>query len=246
MSSLILASTDEPSTIYGVHGAAGTSYWKCFARGNVLESALEAWEYAALGPHGLNGEHRHTRTDEVYFFVSGRGSMILDGSPVAIRPHDAVLTPLGACHGLRNETDSLLEWLTIEVTHPQTQRLLAEAARTIPGGKPMPAEVPASWPPARVLNLADGQPLTPTETLSERWRTLEIIKLAPSDERPFEAGQVEHAAYVLYGDGSARSADEEIALQPGTALTLPRGSSATLVAGAVGLEVFHVALETAF
>jgi mannose-6-phosphate isomerase-like protein (cupin superfamily) len=243
---LILASTQEPATIHGVHGAAGTSYWKCFARGSMLHSALEAWEYAALGPYGANGEHRHSRTDEVYFFVGGRGTMILDGRSVAVSPRDAVLTPLGACHGLRNESDSLLEWLTIEVTHPETQRLLDEAERKIQGGKPMPAEVPAMWPPARVVNLDAGQPLAPTDTLSERWRNLEIIKLKPAEERRLAAGQIEHLAYVLDGGGSARNVDQEIALQPGIALTLPRGSSATLVAGADGLEVFHVALETAF
>ena len=74
---VIVASIRAPSTVYGVHGTEGASLWKCFARGSILHSDLEAWEYAALPPGGVSGEHEHTRTDEVYVIVSGEGEMLL-------------------------------------------------------------------------------------------------------------------------------------------------------------------------
>jgi len=120
----LTTSTSAPSIVHGVHGAPGQSYWKCFARGNVLASALEAWEYAALSPGAVNGEHLHTRTDEVYFFLAGEGEMLLDGEAFPVGPGDAILTPLGVCHGLANTGDSNLEWLTIEVTAPETAAIL--------------------------------------------------------------------------------------------------------------------------
>ncbi len=120
----IVGHVRNPATVFGVHGAEGTSYWKCFARGNVLASALEAWEYAALSPGAVNGEHVHTRTDEVYFILAGRGEVTLDGRSYPVRAGDAILTPLGSRHGLVNTGAGLLEWLTIEVTAPATTEIL--------------------------------------------------------------------------------------------------------------------------
>jgi mannose-6-phosphate isomerase-like protein (cupin superfamily) len=240
----IIATTLDPSTIHGVHGAAGVSYWKCFARGNALASALEAWEYAALGPHGVNGEHHHTRTDEVYFIIAGEGTMTLDGAPVDVAPGDVILTPLGARHGLRNRAATLLEWLTIEMTAPVTQAILAGTHQH--NGAAMNTILDAGHPPAKVVNLNDGKRLIPHDTLSASWRALQIVRLAPGDEQALEAGQLEHAVYVLSGKGSAHADGEEIALEPRTALTLPRGSSAVLHGEEPGLEVFHVELQAAF
>jgi mannose-6-phosphate isomerase-like protein (cupin superfamily) len=240
----IIATTLNPSTIHGVHGAAGESYWKCFARGNALDSALEAWEYAALGPHGLNGEHHHTRTDEVYFILAGAGTMTLDGEPVDVLPGDAILTPLGARHGLQNRTADLLEWLTIEMTAPATRAALATTQPQ--NGAPMSTDHDAGHPTAKVVNLNDGQRLVPNDTLSPSWRALEILRLAPGEQQSLEAGQLEHAVYILSGTGSARSDGQQIELEPRLALTLPRGSSAVLHGGEDGLAAFHVELATAF
>lgn len=244
MTELIVASTGEPSTVYGVHGAAGTSYWKCFARGNVLASALEAWEYAALSAGAVNGEHLHTRTDEVYFILAGAGRMTLDSEPVDVAPGDAVLTPLGARHGLSNTSADLLEWLTIEVTAPCTTRILA--GETTAEGEPMATDSAIGAQRATVVNLNDGEPLIPTAYLSDRWRALQIVSLASGEEHHLLAGQVEHATYILAGAGVARTSESEIPLEPGIALTLPRGSTATFVGGEHSLRFFHVALETAF
>ncbi len=120
----IVGRVSGPATVYGVHGADGTSYWKCFARGNVLASALEAWEYAALSPGAVNGEHLHTRTDEVYFILGGSGQITLDGQSYPVQAGDAILTPLGSRHGMANTGAGLLEWLTIEVTAPATTEIL--------------------------------------------------------------------------------------------------------------------------
>lgn len=240
----ILATTSAPSTIHGVHGAAGVSYWKCFARGNVLASPLEAWEYAALGPHGLNGEHHHSRTDEVYFILAGEGTMTLDGEPVAVAPGDAILTPLGARHGLRNNTGELLAWLTIEATAPATQAILDSTQPQ--NGAQMNIADEGAHPRAKVKSLNNGKRFIPEATLSPSWRALEIAHLTAGEQLALNAGQLEHLVYVLAGQGAAEADGEEIQLEPGTALTLPRGSSATLHGGEPALEVFHVELETAF
>jgi oxalate decarboxylase/phosphoglucose isomerase-like protein (cupin superfamily) len=52
--------------------------------------------------------HRHAGQEEVYFFVQGRGKMIVGeetDEPVAVGPGDVVLIPDGAFHKVINDGD---------------------------------------------------------------------------------------------------------------------------------------------
>ncbi|WP_158013531.1 hypothetical protein [Carbonactinospora thermoautotrophica] len=69
----VWSTIDTPSEVYGVHGAEGLTYWKCLARRDGLAGPWEAVEWASVPPGGVSGEHLHTRTEEVYFILSGRG-----------------------------------------------------------------------------------------------------------------------------------------------------------------------------
>jgi hypothetical protein len=76
-------------------------------------------------------------------------------------------------------------------------------------------------------------------------RRLEVVEL-PADERAdLRTDGVEHTLFVTRGNGLAtphRSAAVGIPLGPGTALTLPLGSGAAVIAGAEGLEYVHAVL----
>jgi oxalate decarboxylase/phosphoglucose isomerase-like protein (cupin superfamily) len=53
--------------------------------------------------------HRHEGQEEVYFFVSGYGKMIVgeeDSDPFTVGPGDVVLIPDGAFHRVINDGDS--------------------------------------------------------------------------------------------------------------------------------------------
>jgi oxalate decarboxylase/phosphoglucose isomerase-like protein (cupin superfamily) len=53
--------------------------------------------------------HRHTGQEEVYFFVTGYGKMIVgeeDTEPFGVGPGDVVLIPDGAFHRVINDGDS--------------------------------------------------------------------------------------------------------------------------------------------
>jgi oxalate decarboxylase/phosphoglucose isomerase-like protein (cupin superfamily) len=52
--------------------------------------------------------HRHAGQEEVYFFVQGRGKMIVGeetDEPVAVGPGDVVMIPDGAFHRVINDGD---------------------------------------------------------------------------------------------------------------------------------------------
>lgn len=124
MSGLIVGDTSSASRIQDVHGAAGESSWKCFARRTWLRGDWEAVEWARIPPGGVSGEHLHSRTEEVYFIVSGRGEILLDGVATEVGPGDVVLTGLGTTHGLRAIGDEGVSWLVIEVSSPATAGVL--------------------------------------------------------------------------------------------------------------------------
>ena len=53
-----------------------------------------------LRPGSAIGYHEQTE-DEIYYFLSGRGVMTLDGKNVDVGPGTAVLTRTGSSHGLK-------------------------------------------------------------------------------------------------------------------------------------------------
>lgn len=133
---LIVSDLSEPSVVYGVHGADGRSAWKLLTRRTGLAGDWEAVEWAWLPPGGVSGEHLHTRTEEVYLILTGRGEILLNGTPTEVGPGDVILTGVGSVHGLRNIGDDDVSWLVIEISSPQTAAVLrGEATRTQEGGE---------------------------------------------------------------------------------------------------------------
>ncbi len=47
------------------------------------------------------GVHPHRDDEEIYFVISGHGTMIVDAEEQAVGPGDVVLTYAGSSHGLR-------------------------------------------------------------------------------------------------------------------------------------------------
>jgi mannose-6-phosphate isomerase-like protein (cupin superfamily) len=115
---LVITNLDEPSLVYGMHGGEKLAQWKVLARRNSLFGDWEAVEWSWLPPGGVSGEHLHTRTEELYFIVSGTGMMAIDGQGYPVSAGDLILTGLGTQHGLRNVGARELVWLVIEVMAP--------------------------------------------------------------------------------------------------------------------------------
>ncbi|WP_457031561.1 cupin domain-containing protein [Kitasatospora sp. P5_F3] len=220
---VIVADTRGPAEVHGVHGAAGLTRWACLARRPGLLGGWEAVEWASLPPGGVSGEHLHTRTEEAYVLLTGRGEIILDGRPQPVEAGDVVLTGLGTTHGLRNAGTEALDWLVIE----------------------MPV-LPLSRPPilrhAVVTNLRRVGPIDPGAVLTGPLRHLELVRLRAGQRVELAADATEHTVFVTAGRGRAAAADVRVPLEPGRSVTLPLGSSAAFTAGGDGLEYVHAVL----
>lgn len=94
-----------------------------------------------------------------------------------------------------------------------------------------------------VVSLADGRPCVPTPPLAGPWRSIRLLRLGAGEAEELPAGDIEYAAYVLDGAGTARVGADAHALRRGTGLVLLRGAGAALEAGPAGLVVFVEALD---
>jgi len=123
-SPLVVADTAEPSEVHGIHGGRGVDRWKRFVTGLMLYADWESFEHNSLEAGGAIGEHVHSRTEEIYFIVNGRGRMTLDGVTREVGPGDLIMTPLGGRHGIENIGDGPLEWIVVEALPPAIVDLL--------------------------------------------------------------------------------------------------------------------------
>lgn len=73
-----------------------------------LPAVNQSLAEATVQPGGATEEHYHRVTEELYWFVSGRGRMRLDGEERDVRPGDCVVIPPGARHKLLNPGDEPL------------------------------------------------------------------------------------------------------------------------------------------
>jgi mannose-6-phosphate isomerase-like protein (cupin superfamily) len=84
---------NEPGTHNGGGQTVGYSFFKS------VPNLKLVFRKRALKPGSRIGLHEQ-KEDEIYYVLSGKGSMTLDGKTVAITPGTAVLTRTGSSHSL--------------------------------------------------------------------------------------------------------------------------------------------------
>ena len=183
---VIVGDVGGPAHIHGVHGTTGVTRWKALASGADLRGGWEAVEWACVPPGGISGEHRHTRTEEIYFILSGTGEIYLDGTAHPIAPGTLLLTGLGTVHGLRNTGDCDLAWLVIEMRSPRFSEALGATAPASTATPTSTTEEPPV-PTARLHDLRAERSVSPAASSPDRcapspWRR--STPPAPSSWRP--------------------------------------------------------------
>ena len=218
----VYADVTGPAHVLGVHGAEGLTYWKYLA-----------------GRRDMRGEHRHTRTEEVYFVLSGTGEFLVNGQARAARPRSLLLTGRGAVHGLLNTGQVHLNWLVIELPLPEVSAVLRGASG---GSQGIRGGLDRGEGMARVYDLGRDRSVDPREILTGPLSALRIITLSAVEKRLISARSTESAWFVLSGSGSVTSGGATEPLRPGSCVALPLGTKATLEADGEGLELFHAEL----
>ena len=82
----------------GTHGGGGKTIGYSFFK--KTPNLKLVFRKRALKPGSAIGYHLQ-KEDEIYYVLSGRGEMTIDGKSFEMKPGDAILTRPGASHGLK-------------------------------------------------------------------------------------------------------------------------------------------------
>jgi mannose-6-phosphate isomerase-like protein (cupin superfamily) len=106
--------------------AVGTSHNGTVKRRALLRDAdtgpgsnILSMNEAYLEPGQGVEEHQHLDAEEVFFILSGRGVMLVDGQPVSLIAGNLLLIEPGERHLLRNDGIDSLTFITILVKRSQ-------------------------------------------------------------------------------------------------------------------------------
>ena len=66
---------------------------------------------ATLPPGASTGAHRHSKSEEIYYVLSGRGRMTVENETREVKPLDGILLPPGTLHILANIGEEPLVFL---------------------------------------------------------------------------------------------------------------------------------------
>jgi len=125
---VLVGTKREPVRIQGVHGGSGGLDWKCFVRSHMTHAPVAGFEYVRVPVGTAIGRHKHSRTEEIYFVVAGRGVMDQDGVRSEIGPGDLIMTRRNVTHAMDVAGDEDVELLVIEVYPPDVlERLPAHS-----------------------------------------------------------------------------------------------------------------------
>lgn len=92
-----------------------------------------------------------------------------------------------------------------------------------------------------IVHLGDGEAVRP-DGLRAGWDRFRVVRLEAAASEELDPA-LEHAIYVISGAGEALVGSTEVDLGAGSALTLVRGTGATIEAGSGGLEVFVISVR---
>jgi mannose-6-phosphate isomerase-like protein (cupin superfamily) len=100
----------------GTHGGGGKTIGYSFFR--KTPNLKLVFRKRVFKPGSAIGYHLQ-KEDEIYYVLSGRGEMTIDGKSFEVKPGDAVLTRPGASHGLKQVGS---EDLVILINYEQVPR----------------------------------------------------------------------------------------------------------------------------
>ena len=116
---IFISDTGSPSQILGVHGGRGVLRWKRFVTGLMMSADWDSFEHNRLEPGAAVGEHVHSRTEEIYFIIRGRGLMHYGEERFEVGPGDLIMTPLHGRQGIETIGDETLEFFVVEALPPE-------------------------------------------------------------------------------------------------------------------------------
>ena len=121
---VLIGSRDSPVEVTGAHGGTSSLLWKRFTDGNMMWSDLQSFEHVTVPAGGNIGLHVHSRTEEIYFIISGRARMRVGDESREVGAGDLILTPLHTAHSFQVIGDEPATIIVMEMVPPAIKDVL--------------------------------------------------------------------------------------------------------------------------
>jgi len=105
----------EVKELISCHGGKGIIRSRRVLLKEDSELGIQFMHDDIIQPGDSVGEHLHDDSEELYFIVSGEGTMIIDHKEVSIKAGDVSLVRRGHSHGIKNTSDRPMRLLVVEV-----------------------------------------------------------------------------------------------------------------------------------
>jgi len=70
-------------------------------------------------PGQTTPDHKHSNIDEVFYVISGEGTITINNEPMLVKEKDIIFSPHDETHGFQNTTSSNWVVLQIKITLPK-------------------------------------------------------------------------------------------------------------------------------
>jgi mannose-6-phosphate isomerase-like protein (cupin superfamily) len=188
-----------------------------------FDSGFRWLDLCIVKPGAEISGHSHFIDDELYYIVQGNATKVVNDEEASVGPGDAILLRSGGSHALRNDSDSEVHVLVIDLLASQgdDQRLLVKNIHKLP--------FVSKRSEGGAGEILVGDVYTAKE-LSPAWDFVQSVKLpAGSAIGVHTHGGDEELYYIVDGEGVMTSDGEEYVVGPGTASLCKSGSSHGLV-----------------
>jgi mannose-6-phosphate isomerase-like protein (cupin superfamily) len=203
----ICADTSGLAVTHRQVGGEGVCRWKMLMNGMHLEGAWNCVEYVVIEPGGSVGEHVHLRTEEIYYILSGRAVVTMDGVELDAVPGDLVTTPIGSSHAIANRTAVDMAFFVVEVFPGEG-----------PAARPAHVHVPGLRTGGEPSGVAEVD-LTPHFTGD--WRRFRLIELAGGDRDRWRSADSTEVLHVVSGAAAITVDGQRYAGADGLSVAVP-------------------------
>ncbi|MGW1199322.1 cupin domain-containing protein [Streptomyces sp. NPDC002536] len=204
-------------------GGTGVARWKQLVNGMHLEGRWNCVEYVTLLPGASIGEHLHARTEEIYYIVTGRAVMHINGERLEVGEGDLITTPIGARHTIANAGTGEMSFYVTEVfpgegaaAAPQHLRVRV-ALRAVTGFRGTGTSLS--------VNSVDLAP-----HFTGDWHSFHEVVIPPGGSLgPYRIPDRVEVLFVLDGEVSVTVQEEVLTGGTGFCIAVPHGSERTVV-----------------
>ncbi|MDD5686507.1 MAG: cupin domain-containing protein [Elusimicrobia bacterium] len=95
------------------HGGKGPYSVRTLMETGIFDTKISYIRELVLPEGSSIGLHPHSGDEEIYYVVSGKGTMLVDNEKCPVKSGDAILTKSGSKHGLLNDSNGELKIFVI-------------------------------------------------------------------------------------------------------------------------------------